>query len=77
MTRREELEAKAQKLVDGWQSGLTPLLSDVKKALLQVERECWQRAEEKIEQLMEKEHASTDDQIWEYRDWCRAQKEGV
>lgn len=77
MTRRKELEERARKVADGvidCPDGLE--VKVVLDALTQVERECWQRAEEKIEQLMEKENESTDDQIWEYRDWCRAQKEG-
>lgn len=74
MTRREELEEKANQFLAG---GKRFNAVDLSRLLAQVERACWLRAEEKIEQLMEKENESTDDQIWEYRDWCRAQKEGV
>lgn len=43
--------------------------------LMRVEREVWGRVVDRIESEMEKENESTDDQIWEMRDWLRAQQQ--
>lgn len=45
--------------------------------ILQAEREVLARCQDKIESLMEKENESTDDQMWELRDWCKQQQEGL
>lgn len=71
MTRKDELEERATKFFDAcdrytYHDGRKAL----RDMLLQVERECWEKIESKIEAEMGKENESTDDQIWEIRDWC-------
>lgn len=45
--------------------------------LLRVELEVWEQVIERIETVMEPQEESTDDQVWEFRDWCKQQQEGL
>lgn len=80
MTRKDELTARAQQIVsempvtwvsDQERKGYDDYVLDM---LQQVEREVLSRCQDKIESLMEKENESTDDQVWEYRDWLKDQQ---
>ena len=73
MTRKDELEKVTSNLADKWNltAGEELVLFE---AFQQVEREVLSRCQAKIESLMEKENESTDDQVWEYRDWLKAQQ---
>lgn len=83
MTRRDELKDLAKSLVlkineiqpGQWDSTDQRDCDAITAALLQVEREVWDRVVEQIETELAKENESTDDQIWEIRDWCKQQKE--
>lgn len=82
MTRKDELEKWALNFLhqhNHFKNG-KPQNCDAEcltQALLQVEREVWGKFMDKIETEMAKENESTDDQIWEIRDWCKQQKEQV
>lgn len=52
-------------------------IEETLEALLQVEVEVWEKVIERIETMMELENESTDDQVWEFRDWCREQAKEV
>lgn len=81
MTRKEELLKRSRDLVMCGNldsaSGVDNLTSAIHRAFQRVEREVWGKCQDKIESLMEKENESTDDQIWELRDWCKQQQEGL
>ena len=88
MTRREELLRVARVAVNTFQNEIDgpfvlpsghkdDLIQRIYGVLLQVEREVWAKVVDKIESEMEKENESTDDQIWEIRDWCKEKKEQV
>lgn len=88
MTRREELLRVARVAVNTFQNDIdgpfvlpsghkNVLIQRIYGVLLQVEREVWAKVVDKIESEMEKENESTDDQIWEIRDWCKEQKEAL
>lgn len=76
MTRKDELTARARDYVSLFvMSGAEPAATkNLTWMLQQVEREVLARCQDKIESLMEKENESTDDQVWEYRDWLTAQQ---
>lgn len=70
MTRNEELEARALRIAHGSGShGIFPLGDEIKKALLHVEWEVFQRVIDRIETM----HESTG----VLREWCRQQKEAL
>lgn len=71
MIRKEELEQRALSFLAD--EHVEP--SDLTAMLLQVEREVFRKVVDKIEIEMEKENESTDDQIWEIRDWLKAQQQ--
>lgn len=73
MTRKDVLEKVASNLADKWDltAGQELVLFE---AFQQVERKVLSRCQDKIESLMEAENESTDDQVWEYRDWLKAQQ---
>lgn len=78
MTRREELQLRAVRIAkECIKLGMYPLANEIEQALIQVEREVWLRVADKIATEMDKENESTDDQIWEIRDWCKEQKEAL
>lgn len=76
MTRKEELEQRAIYIAD-WSHKSLITTDEILEELVRVEREVWARCASKIESLMEKENESTDDQVWEFRDWCKQQQEGL
>lgn len=62
MTRKEELTARAIRIVsENASHRLYPLADEIRKALLQVEREVFKRVIEKIETEMDKENESTEE----------------
>lgn len=77
MTRKDELAARARDYVSLFvMSGAEPAATKNLTWMLQhVEREALSRCQYKIESLMEKENESTDDQVWEYRDWLKDQQQ--
>ena len=88
MTRKDELLRVARVAVNTFQNDIdgpfvlpsghkNVLIQRIYGVLLQVEREVWAKVVDKIESEMEKENESTDDQIWEIRDWCKEKKEQV
>lgn len=83
MTRKELLAARANDVVEvalskGVCLGEAECLivrEAVLAELLRVEREVLDRVVDRIELDMEKENESTDDQIWEIRDWLVARRQ--
>ncbi len=72
MTDRERLE----KAINDMET--TSVCLDVfDRAVAAAKQKVWEKIGEKIEAEMEKENESTDDQIWEIRDWCRQEAEKV
>lgn len=78
MTREEELRERVERLASRFERfGERQAIEETLEALLQVEVEVWEKVIERIETMMELENESTDDQVWEFRDWCREQAKEV
>lgn len=88
MTRKDELLRVARIAVNTFQNDVDgpfvlpsghkdDLIQRIYVVLLQLERKVWGKVIDKIETEMDKENESTDDQIWEIRDWCKEQKEAL
>ena len=82
MTRKEELHAMANNFLHqhsrvkkGKPQNCD--LECLREMLLRVELEVWEQVIERIETVMEPQEESTDDQVWEFRDWCKQQQEGL
>lgn len=81
MTRKDELLKRSRDLVMcgnlDTTTGVDNLTAAIHRALQHVEREVWEQVIERIETVMEPQEESTDDQMWELRDWCKQQQEGL
>lgn len=83
MTRKDELKKRAVTIVDEFPLRFETTFERVKyyqyifDMLLKFEQAVLARCQDKIESLMEKENESTDDQVWEYRDWLKEQQKGL
>lgn len=86
MTRRAELEEKCRAYYTRNFPGYDPVdgLPGLIEFVSQVERECWEKMEQKVTEQGDFDTPPFDDWAHGYEkackqiaDWCRAQKEGV
>lgn len=70
MTRKDELTIKARTLIEKWPGGLGHLQEAIEQALLRVERECWNKIINEIEQ-------SGNTRLDGWKNWCRDQLKEV